>query len=135
MIHKTYPNKSSYKNPSTSIYWVSLSSPRPVIGIEGILYINREKKTISIWDELNGKYIDFFKEINSAVLTTNNSTIIDSNDESNNSIYSFNLVNDNLIITNSEGTIIEIPIPNENIINDKIKKLEERLERLEKLLD
>ena len=133
MIHRSYVNKSSYKPLNTSIYWVSLSTPRPIIGIEGIFYINREKKIISIWDELNGKYIDFFKEINSSILTTNNSTINDSNRSNN--IYSFNLVNDNLIITDSKGVIIEIPIPNEDNINNKIKNLEERLKELEKILE
>lgn len=134
MIHKSIAETNVPRIPNISIKWISISSPRPVCGIEGILYINREKNSISIWDESNGKYIEFFGKAANISTTNNSNLLYNTNDKSNNQ-YSFNLVDDNLVITNSDGIIVEIPIPNEEAINEKIRLLEERIEKLEGLLD
>ena len=134
MIHKSIVETNSPRIPNISIKWISISSPRPVHGIEGILYINREKNSISIWDESNGKYIEFFGK-SVKIPTTDNSNLINTINNKSNNQYSFNLVDDSLIITDSNGSIIEIPIPNEEKINEKIRLLEERIEKLERLLD
>lgn len=134
MIHKSYA-ETSPRIPSLCIRWVSKFS-LPRVGIEGILYVNRENRCIYIWDEANDRYMEFFDKSHPAILTTNNnSNLVNSTINKPNSLYSFNLVNDTLVITDSEGVIIEIPIPNEESINDKIQSLEKRIENLEKLLD
>ena len=134
MIHKSgVPNNSAIFQ-SMSIRWTSFSNPRPVRGIEGVLYINREKMSISIWDASNGKYIEFFGGSNSKQQVTADNLIVKSTNK--NSSYSFSLLNDTLVITDSEdGVILEIPIPNEEAINDKIRALEERVSKLEDLLN
>ncbi len=126
MIHKNIIENESIKSPKTSIRWCSQSFPRPKIGIEGVLYVNRDKQTISVWDEINHKYIEFFKK------STNNESLIV---KSNNNSYSFNMINDSLIITNSEGVILEINIPNKEEVDKKINLLEKRIARLEELFD
>lgn len=136
MIHKMYAEDKKPRVPNTSIRWITLSSPLPTCGIEGFLYVNRDKHSFYIWDESNHKYIEFFgKYQNATNVTTNNDSGIVNNTIKNNSSYSFNLVNDALVITDSDGVVIEIPIPNEESINEKIRLLEERIEKLEGLLD
>ena len=136
MIHKSIVETNSPRIPNISIKWISISSPRPVHGIEGILYINREKNSISIWDESNGKYVEFFGKSARIPTTDNSNLIYTTNDKTNSQpLYSFNLVDGSLVITHPDGSIVEIPIPNKDDINAKIRELEERIEKLEGLLD
>ena len=135
MIHKPFTDRSKSKNDSTFIKFYSPSSPRPTVGIQGVFYVNRQNLTISLWDDQNGKYITFFdKDRSNGGTTTNDNSLVNSNNEPN-SKYSFNLINDSLVITDPDGVIIEIPIPNEESINERIRLLEERIEKLERLLD
>lgn len=120
------------------IKWCSISSPRPSIGIEGVLYVDKERNTLSIWSNAYKTYVVFGGKgkLEHTEVTTNNNAIVDSTSKENSS-YSFNLINDNLIITCPDGIIQEIPIPSQDTIstlNDKISSLESRIEELEKLL-
>jgi len=133
MIHNLNVDTNSPKNSSIYIKWCSLSSPRPTKGIKNVFYIDSNRKIISIWDDTNNKYINFYGDNKSTNITTNIPIKKSNNDES--SLYSFNLMNDNLIITDSKGVIIEIPIPNKEFVDNKIKSLEERIEKLEELLN
>lgn len=133
MIHKSGVPNNSPRFESTTIKWVSVANPRPVKGLEGVLYVNREKHSISIWDASNGKYIEFFGGSNSKPQVTADNLIVKSTNK--NSSYSFSLVNDTLVITDLDGIVLEIPIPNEESINEKIRSLEERINKLEDLLN
>lgn len=120
------------------IKWCSISSPRPSIGIEGVLYVDKERNTLSIWSNAYKTYVVFGGKgkLEHTEVTTNTNAIVDSTSKENSS-YSFNLINDNLIITCPDGIIQEIPIPSQDTIstlNDKISSLESRIEELEKLL-
>ena len=141
MISKTNISPSlsnSIKNPTISyIKWCSISSPRPFIGIPGVLYINESKRMISIWNDVTKKYVDFCGVDKNKSITNDTTNkpieIVESNNKSDN-LYSFNLIDDTLSITDStSGVVLEIPIPNKNVIDEKIKTLEERISKLEEL--
>lgn len=144
MINKPRVNDSKGFNSNTlsnsRVKWCSVSSPRPTIGIDGVLYVNKERNMLSIWSDIYGCYIDFFgsKQNTSETsnVTTNNTLIVKSidNQDSNNS-YSFNLINDNLVITGPDGVIQEITLPNTKDLENKIRSLNERIDRLEELLN
>lgn len=133
MIHRLNVDAKPRLPNNTFIRWITSSSPRPVYGLSNVLYVNKERKSISLWDESTGKYIEFFNGLSSTSVTTDNSLSI-VNTNNNDSSPSFNLIDDSLIITNSDGTIVEISIPNEEAINEKINLLEERIKKLEELL-
>lgn len=130
MILKRSSESSTPKNRSISIKFCSISSPRPTIGIPDVIYVNRSKHSLSIWDETEGKFIEFF---GSKQITTN-SEIVESNNEETNSLYSFILKDETLLITDPNGIIMEIPIPDKDAIDERIRALEERISKLEELL-
>lgn len=145
MVNKPRQISSSFKtadsNSSQTAYikWCSFSSPRPAVGIPNVLYINTNKQLISIWSPFENKYIEFYNSQNnvSPKVTTNNN-IIEKSSKLNeiDSSFTFSLIDDNLIITSPNGIIQEIPISKITTeLENKIKVLEERINKLEELLN
>ena len=141
MIDK--PRVDSSKMPRTTysnscVKWCSVSSPRPPVGIDGCLYIDKERNLLSIWSDTYGCYVEFFGNKSKKLDTTdatNNTLMVKANDLNSN-VYSFNVDDDNkLIITCPNGVIEEIPLPSTKTIEDELLALKLRVEKLEELLN
>ena len=140
MIDK--PRVDSSKIPRTPysnsrVKWCSVSSPRPPVGIDGCLYIDKERNLLSIWSDTYGCYVEFFGNKSKKLDTTdatNNTLMVKSNNlDSNN--YSFSVDDDKLIVTCPNGVIEEIALPSTKAIEDELSSLKQRIDKLEELLN